>query len=202
MSDIDHLYFIQCLSHSEAEYYWEKEIDKKYFCSECKQYQDVMHKEVTDIYLRNNPGKGALNVIFYLGIYFARRDFLELFGEEAAKYLKLGRVFNREGRQLEEYATYTSDIRVLLRGQKKSSHKGICIKCGRYKYIPDHPWYLLEGSLDNRPLYVSWRRSGLIVTEELVKQVDRKKFKGIEIFSVPILPEPVKSDEVDLPLTI
>ena len=80
--------------------------------------------------------------------------------------------------------------------------KNLCIKCGRYKYIPDYPWYLLEGSLDNRSIYVSWRLSGLIVTEELMERIDRKKFKGIEIFQVPILPEPVQGDEFDIPLTI
>jgi len=197
-----YLYFIQCLSHSRAEYNWKHTMYQKYFCSECRLYKDDMHKEVMDICLRDNPGIAALNVIFNLGFYFARRDFLDIFGDEVDKCLKLGQVFDREGRQLEEYVTYTADIRILLRGQKQSKHYGICNQCGAQKYVAKYPWYIIESSLLGRSIYVSWVKSGLIVTEELVKQVDRKKFKGIDVFKIPILPEPVKSDEVDLPLTI
>ena len=161
------LYFIQAINSIDPEYKWRREkLFEKYRCRECKLYKESLQKEVKDIYLDSKPDKSAMFTLWITNIYFARWDFLKLFENEARDYLRYGKVFDKEGRQLEDMATYNADFRVPLRGKKESEFIGICPQCGKYKYTKYYPFYVLEGSLSDSPIHVLWKHGGILVPEE------------------------------------
>ena len=190
MKTYNKLYLIRSKSGCDPDKMWLKDFNEKYFCSECNNIKPQNLSKIFDVVLMYPPDRAALNVLFPPWINVARQDFLSLFEEEVNKYLKLGHVFNDDGKELKDFLTFTSKKRLPIRGNNKSRYRGVCENCGSYNYSPKTPFNVLKESLFNQPLYVPWGVRGMVLTEELKNRIDRKKWKGIVIYDLPILDEP------------
>jgi hypothetical protein len=181
------LYFIQPKDHRDSYNPWTHDILDQYGCRPCWGIRPENLSRVFDVYLDSTPRKEALTTIL-LGINIARLDFLKLFWEDVEKYLKLGKVYAADGTCHQEYVTFTADWRLVIRGGKKSEYAGFCPICGEHHYFPWYPFHILH-PIREQALYVPWPKKGLVVNQELFSRIDRKKWKGISIFELPILDE-------------
>ena len=119
------------------------------------------------------------------------------------EYLETGSVFLSDGTLLDNLITFIGSRRIPLRGSDKSKYRGQCKKCGRYRYIPDYPWYVLEESYFEQPIYQPWGLNGLIVNEELYSRIEKGKWKGIYITKLPVVDEPKDGiDEIPCDLEV
>ena len=137
-----------------------------------------------DVRLAQAPGPWALSGLAGPGINLARRDFLDVFAPEMSCELKLGHVSSAGEEPYEQYATYISGRPLLLRGGAKSK-AWTCDLCGTMRYIPDMDWYVMRDMLSGQDLY-ECHFGGLIITERLRMRIEKGRWKGIYISSVPI----------------
>lgn len=190
MSTYKKLYFIQPKDHCDSYKPWAREMAQKCICRDCRGMRPEWLGKIPNVYLTTTPRKAVLSTIFRLDINIARIDFLQLFREEVEKYLKLGEVYSGDGKFLDGYVTFTAIRRLVIRGGPKSDYLNVCNICGRYKYLAQYPFSILRAGYFERPIYVPWPESGLVLNETLFSRIDRKKWKGISIFELPILDEP------------
>ena len=186
------LYRIHTKSYPcDADELWFKKFREKYTCPGCRNTYPEARKQGIDVWIKKRPNVSAINSINSTGISIARRDFMELFYEEVNKYLKIGKVFTSDGILVNDFITFVGVNQLILRGGEKSYFKNTpCQCCGRYRYWPAYPWYILRDNLFDQPLFVSWGLNGLIITEELKSRIEKGKWKGIYITKLPVLDEP------------
>ena len=186
-----YLYSISTKSICHVDDSWWQEFRKKAVCPGCKDVYPDVRKSGIDIFLERRPDISAVNSIQRADIGIARRDFLDLFADKADRYLSLGRVFKGNGELLNNFVSFVGQRLLPLRGSEKSQFFGNCHRCGRFNYVPEHPWYVLRDSLFDQPIFQSWGLDGLIVNEELQARIKRGRWKGICIAKIPIVDEAI-----------
>ena len=192
------LYFINTKTICHPDDSWVREFNKEYKCPGCNYIDPVLREKGVDVYVRKRPDIAAVNAVLPPGINIARRDFFELFADEVAKYLKLGRVLLADGTVVDDFVTFVGKKQLAIRGSEGSSTwQSLCQCCGHYRYAPRYPWYVLRGSFFLQPIYATARKCGLVVTEELRKRIEKGRWKGIYICPLPIVDEP--RDGIDVP---
>lgn len=189
------LFFIQAKVCRDPWDPWLKEFragKQEWWCTEswCWSIKPEYLNVVRDAYVQWRAGREALSVVYPPGIIVARLEFLRLFEPEAGKWLRYGKVYVQAASEEDGYVTFNADRRIVIRGGRGSSYYGRCHVCGEYKYISQYPFYTLADGYFERPIYVPWPKSGLVVNEELYSRIDRKKWKGIDVFELPIVDEP------------
>ena len=185
------LYFLQPKDYCPPDTNWlRNEFNPQHWCSDCKSIKPNSKFIPFDVYLDEKPDKSALNSVFLPGIGMGRWEFLELFRDEVHKYLRLGKVYLGDGRLSEDFVTFTADRLLPIRGSKKSSYYGKCPVCKAKGYSAWYPFYVTRASLFDRPIFVPWGDDGLVLTEELMARVDKRKWKGISVFKLPVIDEP------------
>lgn len=183
------LFFIQPKDHDDFYTPWYKQTLDMYGCKLCRDLRPEYLGRVFDAYFRWPLGREALTTML-LSINVARVDFLSLFGDAVQQHLQLGKVYLGDGTPQNDFVTFTAKRRLVIRGSRRSSYAGMCPACGRHKYIAFYPFYTLRAGYWKQPLYVPWREKGLVVSQELFSRIDRRKWKGISIFELPIVDEP------------
>jgi hypothetical protein len=197
--DRRHLYLVHTKSICEVDSVWRDEFSKTHMCPGlgCGAIIGLKSHGV-NIWLRDKPDISAVNAIIIPGVNIARCDFLELFADEVQRYLFLGEVFVN-GILCSNYVTFSGDKPLLIRGGAKSRFYGCCRMCGRIRYSPAYPWYVLKDYLlSDQPVYEAWNAGGLVLNEELKNRIQRGKWKGIYITKLPIIEQP-NDGIVDLP---
>jgi hypothetical protein len=185
------LYFIQPKDGPDPFKPWLHEFYAgPFWCSECHSTRTESIQESIDVFIDSKPSSAALGVVYPPWINIARVDFLELFEPHLETYMKIGKVLSSDGVILNKYVTYFGNRRLIVRGSKKSDYLGVCPNCHRHRYLASYPFYTLQAGYFEQPIYVPWPKRGLVVNKELFSRIDRKKWKGISIFELPILDEP------------
>ena len=166
-----------------------EEATRTWLCNGCKEPKPGVAE--VDVVL-DNPRitKVPLNIVNGCGVPVARKDFLFSFGEDLVRRdLYLGRVFDPDRKEITELVTFRGKFRLLVRGQKRVSHR-ICPECGRTRcssmiggrYVFPHP---PEGvSLFESQLW------GLVMPEEVFRRIDLSQWRKVthEVLQVPPSP--------------
>ena len=178
---------------------WLEDFRAKYACPECRfDYTKRRGKQSVNVCLAHQPDASAVNCVTPPGVGIARRDFLDIFGEEAQDYLQLGGVFFGNGKQLHEFVTFVGTP-LLIRGGPEATINP-CRVCGYLRYWPGWhpPWYVLTCDISGQSVYESYGFShSLIVTQDIRDKIQRVRWKGIEIIELPVLDSPL--DGLTLP---
>jgi hypothetical protein len=184
-----YLYRVHTKTVCDSDNEWLQEFRQRHMCNDCRQISARICNRPIDVWIEHHPGPAALNSVNPPHIGIARRDFLDLFSEEINQYLHLGKVFLSNGKKLEDYVTFVSDKRLLIRGGKDPSYR-TCNMCKGFIYWPGwSDWYVVRSSLTGRKLYEAGGFGGLLVTEELRKRIKKGVWKGIEIIKIPVVDE-------------
>lgn len=142
-----------------------------------------------DVALQQPPKSIPLNFVYGVGIGVIRRDFLQLLGDESIRNdLLLGKVFDANGREVPEYATFRGRTRLMIRGNEQSGYRR-CEVCGRHIYSPMGKFYVLSEAPGGRLIYES-QIQGLIVGECTAEVVRQKKWKELAVRKLPVLDTP------------
>lgn len=181
---------------------WYSEKASRYWCQSCVKYRISLIAEDSNLYLETPPSKADMHAVWYVHMLLASKKLIALFSD-VCEHLNLGRVYNcRKGREeLVDKVALSAKSYVVVRGLSiRTKHYGKCAECGIISYISDFPWYVLRQSLSEAKIYLTWPTIGILVSKELADRIDRKQFKRIKLFDVPVYDVP--QDEFDLPLTI
>jgi len=182
-------YLIQTKSVCDCDDVWLKALEAKWACPDCRTLYPEIRKEAVDVVLLYAPDASAVNSVFPPGIPIARRDFMELFGHYPSQYLSLGRVFTSDGKLLDEFVTFVSRRRLLVRGGPDSTVTQ-CSTCGRTGYLAFPPFYVLRDDWFEQPLHESIGAGQLVLSDELYSRVKRSRWKGIYVTKLRIVDEP------------
>ena len=185
---------------------WYTEFKKDYMCPGYGCYnfhKNILNQKVgADIVVEEKLNKAAM-IPVHPGFQVIRKDFLDLFMPEAEDLFYFGAVELEGGKVLDSHVTLIGKKRLPLRGPSKTTFYGICEKCGRYRYHPKYPWYVMEQALTGQAIYESYGLGGLIVNEVLRQRVDKSKWKGIEITELSVELEPKDGiDEMPVDLLV
>ena len=177
---------------------WKAQAQESLVCSDCRSTKpdvgciDVQMEDIPD------PGAGIGDVDGPLLLWYARRDFLSLFGDAVAQHAHLGNVFDEAGRELSDYAILTpKHPQVVLRGNRNSEYKRRFATCGQVMYFPlGPPYHVLRRDMGSPSLYVD--DLGLLVDEELFRAVDRKRWNKLSVSKVRVVDEPEDGHPAEL----
>jgi hypothetical protein len=186
---IDKMYRIGPKSSCEASHEWANEFRLANKCPECKYFKEDFGKDGVDVYVCERPDVSAVNFVDPVMVYIVRVDFLALFKDEAAKYLKTGHIYHENGKLIESHVTFTGVKKLPIYGGKDSRYYGDCSICGLPKYWPAYPYYVVESDVedDEKIIYETWSIGGLGISESLQARIDRKKWKGINIIPMRVV---------------
>jgi len=194
------LYAIRAMTRVSVFGIWEHKVLKQYCCIPNRiHYEPQMHCDINEVYITQKPGRAAMQYLDFTDLVIARRAFLEQFGDEVSRCLKLGDVYNQYGQRQDDVVFVISEKRVPYRGTAETRVRSYCIKCRLPLYIEyGEPVYILAESVrPDRKMYMVWDYPDLLVTPDLLARVDRRKWKGIYIFEVPVREK--AEDGLDLP---
>ncbi len=122
-------------------------------CSKC--YSTLDTASGLDIQIAGNVEDVPLNIAMPVAVGMIRLDLLSAMDEEEfRKNFILGSVLDSSGDVIDDFFTFRGNAQIIIRGGADSSHR-ICDSCGRQLYHPIGKRYILESSLDGRPLYES-----------------------------------------------
>lgn len=134
------------------------------------------------------PPAVPLSIATPPGVLVARRDFIDLFTEEIMQYFNLGPVMSKTGEHMPEWQSLITSKPLLIRGGSKSI-RYTCPVCGRLRYHATGELYALAGDLSDQPLYDAGS-FGLVLTSNLRARVEKGRWKGIWITTLPIREAP------------
>jgi len=184
------MYHVDTKTTCDPDDKWLMEFEEKYSCPECRMVFRHVFSQAIDVAVDEHPGVAAMNCVTPPFVDFIRCDFLDLFKDVLKEDIHIGRVF-RHGQLLEQYRTFTSENRLIVRG-RENVHWRKCPACRGFVYSPGDfcNWYVLSSSLIERDFYIS-SKGGFIMTEELRSRIEKGKWKGIIIEKIPVLEKPL-----------
>ena len=144
-----------------------------------------------NVYLQDEEPSGTINFVNGHGISVIRRDILLSFGEIViARDLYVGRVFNKDNREIAGWATFRAKQKVIIRGTKNVSCRK-CAECGRIVYFANGPRYLCPAPQKLTVLSES-DLFGMVIPEVLFKATQQNKahWLGAQCDRISVLETP------------
>lgn len=181
-------YYIDPKDVCELDPVWRRQFPAEHACPGCGALEvEVLRKGVT-VKLEELPPRYALLGTEFSGVDVSDADFLNLFCD-ATSCLNLGQVLGPNGVPIQRLVSFSSENLIAMRGGP-NFYSRFCQSCGCFRYTPNQSYWIARQSLTGAPLYqCEW--GGLVVSEELAKRIDRKKWKGIFVVKLPVLDEPL-----------
>jgi hypothetical protein len=143
------------------------------------------------VHIQNDRPAGVLSAVAGHGVPLIRRDALPVLGERnVSEQLVLGRVFNKFGQEIENWATFRARMRLIVRGTKNVGFRK-CDLCGRSIYFAMGKRYLCPMPKEPERLFESHLR-GLVLPEKIyiTAESEIKKWRGIQLDRLSVLDLP------------
>ncbi|WP_124491504.1 hypothetical protein [Burkholderia stagnalis] len=168
------------------------------FCGSCRRLK-IFDREIDVRLDRKISGKPDMLFAGYLPVPGIASDrLIGLLGSEGRRFLNVGRVISVEGGVEfgQPYKSFSGKYGyVTLRGKKPSIFKGVpfpenerlvvCNECGFESRRERAPWFLLESECPDAP--ISCTGLGILIDEDIYKEVEGVKLKDVLVQSVEIL---------------
>jgi len=165
---------------------------KIWLCSECGGVKSGVR--AVDISIRTSrPPKYPMNIVFKPIIGIAQRAFLnELGKEDVERDLYLGRIFNHNGKECGEYATFKGRHTVIVRGVEDYGYR-TCPACGHHYYYAKYSQkqsYLYPDPSEDAEIFESHSGS-LVVTERIYLRIAEIWRRRIYVTKLNVLEMPL-----------
>lgn len=133
------------------------------------------------------PLRRVMESVLLLGL--VHRKFLaELDNNVVARDLILGRVFLESGRCVDDWHTFRSRVRIIVRGSKNAGFR-VCDECHQVCYSATGKRYLYPEPPTDCEIFES-DLAGLVFRSELVEHIDFGKYCKLQVDRLPILDPP------------
>ena len=120
------------------------------------------------------------------------KDIVSLLGiQNIENVYFVGKVYDVNKTVSKEYISVVPKFRIYIRGGKESTCN-ICEKCGVVLYfpLPLNSWYIVDKSIPNLTFFPS-ALTGIIVNDEILKQIKKSGIKRIGYEKLPVLKEAI-----------
>jgi hypothetical protein len=177
---------------------WGSELQDKHECPGCRAFDRALRACGVDVRVDRRPRNLPLHSARGIGII--RRDFLSQIEEQLLPQISVGRVVDRHGQELSDFATFIPHIPFVVRSREPVYRT--CEVCGRFVYTPVGDPYVLGHTLDGRTVYCcDW--GGLIIRDDVRLRLGLRPTKirqpkhccdyqrGIVVEELPILEHPL-----------
>lgn len=189
---LEEYYHLQSLADEacEPDKLWrERALRNDWVCSQC--LSPIEHTLPEPILLSQYPADVPLNILVGTGLGVISKAFIEDLGrQEVLEQIETTEllVTGREVPLAHFFAFRERSVRVLIRGNEASIFRK-CEICQTVLYFPRGRWYVLEQDLRARlPLYCL--QIGILVREDLLKRISRKKYTNLSIVKMKLLSDP------------
>ena len=173
---------------------WLAEAQRTLLCKSCNAPR--MTTNGIDVTIQGVPDKSALNFVPGICVGVAAVRFLRaLLPEGAAEFLRLGKVFDSNRRELPDVVTFMGYKTVVIRGGPKSGFR-LCPECGRICYSPVGKRYVLRRNVGDASVLDAWFGT-LVVSDPVAQRVIGGKWKNLVVQKLEVRDEPV--DGLDVP---
>jgi hypothetical protein len=166
-----------------------EEARKSWLCMGCCSPKPSIRE--VDVYLDALPENIPLNFVNGCGLGIAKKAFLLELGEtEAQRDLYLGRVYDPDGNQLDEYVSYHSYPEIIVRGDQHANYHR-CIECGRIRYFAMGRQYLYPFPSSKESSIYYKGNGGLVITIDLFQRLNLAQWCKLAVDPLPVLDEPL-----------
>lgn len=162
---------------------------KNWLCTGCRSPRPKM--TTIDVHLQDIEPTGDINVVFGFGIPLIRKEIIMEFDQKFIKRdLYIGRVFNRDDKELTDWVTFRARQRLIIRGSKHAGTRK-CEQCGRILYFAMGSRYLCP-SPENVEVLSESDLCGLIIPEQIYNNTLKnfRKLKKVQCDRLPVLVKP------------
>lgn len=157
-------------------------------CKGC--YHPKPDVKALDAHIMDNVLDGQLNCVWGYALPLARKTFLLRFGEDRVRQcLYIGKVFGPDGELMEDWVTYRGKHSLIVRGTQDAGYR-VCDQCGRNVYAAGPRRYLYPAPHEGIEMFQS-QSCGLIVPEDIVKELRIGKAQGFRMAKLPVLSQPL-----------
>ncbi|UCC31769.1 MAG: hypothetical protein JSU86_05730 [Phycisphaerales bacterium] len=186
------LYWIEPKGFCDVDREWYEFIWRKRECPGCFTMYADQRTQPVDVVVEGRPSRAVTSYARGPMIGLIRNDFLKLLGEEAQRWLHIGRVFDSKTRLIREWSTFIGERPIEIRGGP-DSYGRLCEECGRYLYTEGEDPKLMHihrASLSDQPIYEA-NAAALLLTPGLYERIRGKKWKGVWITRLPVYDGPL-----------
>lgn len=160
-----------------------------WLCSECAHIKPEF--TAIDITIQEKePEDTPLNLIQGARLGIARKDFLLALGEETVRRdLYLGRLFDPDGKLLNNWVTFHGRKKLIVRGSKHVTYRK-CQRCGEHVYFAMGEKYLYPQPPGDAKIFDDG--GGIVLTEEIFEQIrpNLKRWRKLAVDKLPVLTKP------------
>jgi rubredoxin len=163
---------------------------QKWLCMGCK----VPKRGVTsvDVTLQGKCfPKTPINFVAGVSIGIVRRELLAELGQNMVdRDLYIGRVFNEDGDEVHELASFRGCRVLIVRGVDLANYR-VCPDCGRHLYFAKPKWYLYPKPISDVDLFES-DTNQLVLSQSAFERLTPDKWaRRISIAKLEVLEEPL-----------
>jgi hypothetical protein len=156
-----------------------------WLCGECASAKPGTR--TIDVQLESPPARDSpLNFVMGTSVSIARKKFLLRLGLDViGRDLFVGKVIDKQGRPLDEWATFRGRASVIIRGTEYTS-RGHCSSCGRELY------FAVGGDLHLCPVVddvsvLESDRYGLVLGQALLEKLRVDDWSGLHVDRLPVV---------------
>lgn len=181
----------------EGDNSWIEKLKQEKIICDC--WNNIKHKSI-DVFLNSKIKKSFAPITYAKGTFIGmlHKDIVSLLGlQNIENVYFIGKVYDVNKSVSEEYISVVPKVETFVRGGKESTCK-ICDKCGAVLYfpLPLNSWYIVDKSIPNPILFPS-ALTGIIVNDDIFKQIKKSGIKKIGYEKLPVLKEAVDDCDND-----
>lgn len=170
---------------------WIEQLKQERIVCECG---NIIKHTAIDVFLSETIKKSFAPITYARGTFIGmlREDIVALLGlQNIENVYFVGKVYDENKSVSKEYVSVVPKVSTFVRGGKESTCK-ICDKCGAVLYfpLPLNSWYVVDKSIPNPTLFPS-ALTGVIINDEIYKQVKKSGIKRIGYDKLPVLKEAI-----------
>ena len=170
---------------------WIEQLKQEKIMCDC--WNIIKHTAI-DVFLNEKIKKSFAPIPYARGTFIGmlHKDIVSLLGlQNIENVYFVGKVYDVNKSVSKEYISVVPKVSTFVRGDKESTCK-ICDKCGAVLYfpLPLNSWYIVDKSIPNPTLFPS-TLTGIIVNDEIFKQIKKSGIKRIGYKKLPVLKEAV-----------
>ena len=155
---------------------------------------NIIKHTAIDVFLNEKIKKSFAPITYSRGTFIGmlHKDIVSLLGiQNIENVYFVGKVYDVNKTVSKEYISVVPKFRIYIRGGKESTCS-ICEKCGVVLYfpLPLNSWYIVDKSIPNLTFFPS-ALTGIIVNDEILKQIKKSGIKRIGYEKLPVLKEAI-----------